>query len=987
MNNVLTYIQVRVDCPYPIQYLTDLKITSQFNEHSQISVKGILLEEDRDKCVKTSTVNDPIRIYETNENGNDTLLFSGVVTSLNVRCESGVYYVEIKGLSYTYLMDRAFMSRSFQDINALYTEVMNQIISAYDNANFIQIPQDHHIGGLIVQYNETDWMFARRLASHFNTVLVPQDLGNGPCFWIGLHQSSEKEIEAAPNFITRNDSEAYRLIYSYGFNVRESDFMKYEIESETRLMLGDRVVFQGWPCIVERTVASFVDGLFQYKYVLGRDNGSLQPKRLNEKLRGVSLLGSVLDSQNSAVKIHLRIDDNQNTQTACWIPYAAQSNNLFYCMPEKGENISLYFQNSDESSSIAINAVRRNGGNCSKTSRPSTKYMGIPSGQEFKLGDMDINFNASDSLFFKINNDTGVQIQSPTDLTILAGQKLSFEAQGMFKVLSRSGNVLVGVGARADQSQFYFEGSAGGNANIFSSANIINDGRFKEVLTDRLNAPIEYEEKKFNFWEALGWALLAVAAVALVVFSAGTALVAMGVLATCAFPAFLATGIGLAACFAAAQMVDDYWNGETSGFLDYLKAAAQGAELGAMIVCPILALPGLAEDLDEQIQANGFWGGLKGFASEMVDGIVGFGHAWQNQITNIHDWIAYDKKFNPSDLIRLTGTTVAIIYNVCRAKDPVDVVTGAMFYTATDFEFPGPIPFTWSRTYYSDSRLVGQMGHGMRHCFEMGLDVYEEEKTLVVYLSDGRQVQFPYLQVAGNEYFSHENKILLRREIDHYALFDPKTRLMYRLELIPGGLISYKLTDISNEQGYHIQFSYDNRGHLSDIIDSVGRKMTVITNDSGQITSVLWANNLLVQYHYNEQLDLTEATDAAGKTSKMFYRDHLMVRKTDKNGGSFRWNYDYGYNVPYGRVCETFGEDGTLKGKFVYHDDKNFTEVIDALGITKYYYDERNLCTRIVYPDLTETRRVYDEQFNLVCKIDENGYPTTYTYNEWSRLL
>lgn len=986
MNNILTYDRIRVDCPYPIQYITELEITNQLNEHSRILVKGILLEDVCDKCITTSTANNPIYVYELDENGDNILLFSGVVTLLDVRHKFGVCYIEIEGMSYTYLLDTKLKSRSFQNKNALYTEVIDTIISSYKNADFILMPQDRSTGSLVVQYQETDWMFLRRLASHFNTVLIPDTLGDGPRFCLGIRQSTPNELEYIGNFSTKNDVKSYRLVSSHGFNVSDWDFTKYEVESKTRLKLGDRVVFQGEPCIVEQSLASFEDGLFHYKYVFGSEEGIIQPKQQNEQLCGLSLLGRVLDTQNTFVKIHLRIDENQNAQKACWIPYAAQSNNVFYSMPEKGENISLYFQNSEESSSIAVNAVRRNGGNCSKTSKPNIKYMGIPSGQEFKLGETDIDFVEKVGQSITLDDGRGISVRSPENMNIFAKQKLIFEAQNIFKIGSNSGNIIVSAGQSADRSQLYLEGGAGGNANIFAGSNILNDGRFKEVFEDRLNEEIAYEEKHFNFWEALLYVVVAVAFVALVVFTAGTALVAVGALAACALPAFVGTAAGLAACFAISTMVDDYCNDTTSSFLDYLKSAAEGAMIGACIACPILGLSVMGGHVLNQMMTDpdgpilGLWHAMQGIGN----GIIGFGQAWMEEGTNLKNWVLHGEKFNPSRLIKLTGTTVAMLYNIFRAKDPVDVVTGTMFFRSTDFELPGPIPFSWSRTWYSDSRLVGQLGHSMRHCFEMGLDVYEEERALVVYLGDGRQVQFPYLLV-GEEYFSYSDKMLLRREANHYALFDPKTLQTSRLEPIPGGFICYKLTEISNEQGHHIQFSYDDWGFLSGIVDSVGRRMSVITNETGQVTKVLLGQTPLIQYRYNQDLDLTEATDAMSQTVKMTYNNHLIVRKTDKNGNSFQWKYEY--SAPGARVIETFGEEGTLRGKFVYHDEEMYTEMIDCLGNTEYHYDERNLCAKIIYPDFTQTRRVYDERFDLVNEIDEDGFLTTRTYNDWSQPL
>lgn len=72
------------------------------------------------------------------------------------------------------------------------------------------------------------------------------------------------------------------------------------------------------------------------------------------------------------------------------------------------------------------------------------------------------------------------------------------------------------------------------------------------------------------------------------------------------------------------------------------------------------------------------------------------------------------------------------------------------------------------------------MGHGTCYGYEMGLEVLEEEYAVAVYLQDGRVAIFPNI-LAGEESFSYENRILLRRKDNHYELFEPESRYSYIL--------------------------------------------------------------------------------------------------------------------------------------------------------------------------------------------------------------
>lgn len=980
MNHALTYDRIKIECPYPIQEITELHFSCRFNAHGEVLIKGILQDTEKSKCIESSGPHDLIKVYEQSEAGN-ALLFSGIVASLQVQHVGGIYYIEIIGLSHTYLLDNGLKSRSFQDKNIFYSALIQYVLASYNRTDFIQLPSDCPTGAFILQYKETDWTFLKRIASHFHTVIIPDILGEVPRFIIGIPEQSKK-LEQIISFKAGKNMNQYQQVSSTGLGVRESDYIKYEVDSYTRLMLGDCVDFQGRDCVVESVSATLQNGLLRYQYVLGSSKGNVQPLIRNSQIQGVSLLGEVLDARNQEVKIKLRIDEKQDIGKACWFPYAAQANNVLYCMPEKGTSISLYFPNAEETSGIAVNAVRRNGGSCSKTSKPGRKYLGIPSGQEFKLGETDIDFIAQDKLLINMDSGSGIEIQSHKDLNVFTEHKLILEAQKAFKVFSEKSNIVVATGEEAEKTQLCLMGGADGDANVFSENQVIYDGRYRQVLTDRLNKEIEYEEVKFNLWESLGWALLAVAAVAVVVaaviFTGGAALAAIGICTTKLAVATIAT----AAVFAGAKVIDDWYNDETSGFLDYLKAAASGALTGAlMVVAPVLA---------GKFAATSIGGAILSFAPVQIGlaalkgyALYSFGKVLFEEGQNVYNFFVHGQPFNPSRLFRIAGTA-AVAFGINFVKEPVDVLTGVMVLQAVDFELPGPIPLTWGRTWYSDSRLVGQLGHSMRHSFEMGLEVFEEEKLLTVYLEDGREILCPYL-FDGEEHFSYEAKCLLKREADSYLLFDPKTRYTYRFAYIAGGYITHKLTRISDEQGHSIRLKYDARGYLTQITDSVGRRLSVTTNEKGQITQVALARDTLVRYRYNQEQDLTEIIDAMGQSTLMKYQNHLIVQKIDRNKHSFYWKYEYA--APGARVIKTWGDGGIVQGTFVYHDDEFFTELIDPLGgVREYHYDERRAPVKLVYGDKTQTREVYNDRLELISEIDEEGRLTAYTYDSWSQL-
>ena len=89
------------------------------------------------------------------------------------------------------------------------------------------------------------------------------------------------------------------------------------------------------------------------------------------------------------------------------------------------------------------------------------------------------------------------------------------------------------VGAK-EESSIYLLGGPDGDTHMKAGNNLIYEGRKKEVFTERLNAEIAYEEKKFDWGKLVCNVLIglaAVAAVVAVVATGGAALVAMGAVA------------------------------------------------------------------------------------------------------------------------------------------------------------------------------------------------------------------------------------------------------------------------------------------------------------------------------------------------------------------------------------------------------------------------------------------------------------------------
>ena len=291
-----------------------------------------------------------------------------------------------------------------------------------------------------------------------------------------------------------------------------------------------------------------------------------------------------MDRRDSEVKLHLNIDKNQEKQHACWLPFASQGNNIFYCMPELGENASLCCQNGEESSCIVSDVVRGNGSSCAKTSDPSVKYLGIPTGQEFFMSKNKLDFVEREGQFLSLEKGVGIIGRSIKDIIIRAKGNINITARKEVLLNAKNGSALIGAGRDGSKSQIYMEGGPAGDLHISTEGQLKQDGRARKLLTDRINRDVSFQEapeKKFSWLKLAGCILAGLAVVALVVVTAGAAAVVLGASAT--LVGAVMGGAAISGVITVATMaVGDIIRGENSSVEDFMSGAFRGAVEGAV---------------------------------------------------------------------------------------------------------------------------------------------------------------------------------------------------------------------------------------------------------------------------------------------------------------------------------------------------------------------------------------------------------------------
>ncbi|NGP57905.1 hypothetical protein FLT15_05710 [Paenibacillus thiaminolyticus] len=418
--------------PYKIKDLRSFRVERTFNAHARCVFTARMSEEEAEQCLLHSSFNDSLVLQKRTESRLESW-FAGGIAKVDIQMEDGIPLVEVHALSRTHIMDMKPKSRSYQNKHLTYTDAIRQLAKDYPggDAQNMATSDEASIGALLVQYEETDWQFLKRLASRVGTVILPDVTMDAPRVYFGVPDLSWGKELHAHRYTVIKDRALYQEFKALADGedankLVESDFVSYRVTSEQYFQVGEDVSFKNRIWVVSESVISYASGgLLQYEYLLVQRQSLRRKSRRNDQLQGRSLEGRVVKRANNMVKVHLDIDDQHDEQGNWWFPYSGEGNNIFHCLPDEGARIKVYFPNGMEKQAIAINSVRGGGEEMrSRTvfQKPATKVFEMPGEARMQLGEDGVLFEKGT---VRLHLDGGnITLNASEDLLVVAGNQI-----------------------------------------------------------------------------------------------------------------------------------------------------------------------------------------------------------------------------------------------------------------------------------------------------------------------------------------------------------------------------------------------------------------------------------------------------------------------------------------------------------------------------------------------------------------------------------
>lgn len=454
-NDRFTYQHLHITWPYGKLRLRHVHMSHEMGEHARLVITGGLDADQANKIITKASSDDKIELWYTDAMDRKHPLFMGQLYCVDVQHMHQETVVTLDVISHSFKLDTQLRNRSFQHIHQKYVEIVDAVLADYKGSDKIdEAFEKKATGQFIMQYQETDWTFLKRLASHAGALLVPNILSHHVQIWIGIPQARQHiQLKDVPFKLQRKIAPYLDQEANGWKSATAQDYTRYAFEWDHILQLGDEVERNHETYVITKREGQLIHGLMTWSYECALPSGLKIPKSYNRAIIGASIEGKILEVSRNQVRLHLDIDDQQNPKDAQWFPYSAEGNQVWYLMPEKGAQVKLYFPSADEDDAMVIQSVRTKPsivaapsshaaqGAASespaerhqrKTADPGVKSFANPQGKEISLGNSELSMSAQEgSLYISMNAHHGVTLSSTQNVQIQATGNLSLSAESI----------------------------------------------------------------------------------------------------------------------------------------------------------------------------------------------------------------------------------------------------------------------------------------------------------------------------------------------------------------------------------------------------------------------------------------------------------------------------------------------------------------------------------------------------------------------------
>ncbi len=438
---IIDVTRLRVS-PFALEGIVEMKVEQSLNHHAAMYLKGIVPKENGDSGVMDTDDSTVVTVSDQ-----DGVIFRGLVQNIRASFQGEVCYLEVWAASFSVKADTDVLSRSFQDGGMNYQQI-GELMAGENGLSLSMEASALSVNNLLLQYQETNWEFLKRIASHNHSVLLPSV--EEPKFYFGIPKGNQKGSLLSYRFSVGKNIGRYRRHTGAGVDAAPDDSLEYMVTADDSVLsIGDTVDYNGNALFVRAALIHLADAVLTCRYVLCPENGLKVPVSYNQHITGLTLSGQVLEVNQDTVKVLLCVDESQDTAKAYAFPYitpySAENHTGLYLMPEPGDVVNIQFPTEDESLAVALSSYRQV--ESDRMGDPNVKYLRTPNDKEIKISPEEILITAkTGGLYIRLNQDDGIEVFSQHGIMVNTLSSIDVTAAGHIS-LTAGTNILMNAGA------------------------------------------------------------------------------------------------------------------------------------------------------------------------------------------------------------------------------------------------------------------------------------------------------------------------------------------------------------------------------------------------------------------------------------------------------------------------------------------------------------------------------------------------------------
>lgn len=423
--------QIKIE-PFEYIAMQEFTISRGVDGHAKAELAMLIRDDKEEPYVGMLTGETWVKItgvsgQEGGAGSTGTVLFHGIVTDFRFSHDSRGTTLALELASGTVLMDLKPHFRVFQNETASCAQIHRQLAGAYQDG---QVSFSEGSGnltlGVLIQYQETDWEFLKRIAARTGLYLVPDALRKGVKYTVGLPEGIKRAPQPGQTVVRLAMDEYMEKSCNGMASLQAADMLELIFTDREIYQLGDSIPYQGKEYFICHILTEYKGGECVHTY---RCRGKDAIRRLpvpHPGLAGCSFDAIVTDVKADKVQIEIAQDEWKAADGKKWFPYStvysSPDGTGWYCMPEKGDSVRLYVPGREEDSFV-LSAVHKE--TDSARQNPDYKSLKTKYGKEVLFTPDAILMTNNKGMTVEMNDRDGITITSDKDIVIEAEENLT----------------------------------------------------------------------------------------------------------------------------------------------------------------------------------------------------------------------------------------------------------------------------------------------------------------------------------------------------------------------------------------------------------------------------------------------------------------------------------------------------------------------------------------------------------------------------------